>query len=446
MSAAKKTDRSAPKKDGDPAPKKIRADVGFVSTPEITKTFAMATPPTNERQLVNATMAERKKMLAHLKVERETNDDLRKALHQKETDLTHLRRVVIEHCGGLEFPTTNKEGRPVVVVKEMIGGEQKHEVIVDTLTAILQSKGVLGEVIRDLREMEDPTAASFDGPPLKKGTSATTTNPSLLSQLQLQVDAGMFQRKSEELQERERSIRLREKALDEREKELENRYQAIRRMATDPYLRLIEEEKRRIKELYDESWLRGVENEMKEVERELAQNSEEGDDGSAGSASSFDGIELCADANDVEALEKGSSDESERASSPEVQPDQPTEGEEGSETEEVAALLVELDLLQAKQACSSNLAEFVKPYVERCVQLKRKGQPFMSFPNFCHDDLVCTHCFHHDKTTTTKHLPPACKLLCCGIKRCDHCLHVHEGSCKCEHGANFLHLVRERMK
>ena len=180
---------------------------------------------------------------------------------------------------------------------------------------------------------------------------------------------------------------------------------------------------------------------MNEIESELSQSS----DGNKEEEESFEGIELRADERDVAALaEKSSGDESGRST---PTSDEQSGGSGSGDVEAVAELLVELDLFQARQACNANLTEFLRPYVERCVDRKKDKKQFQSFAQFCYDDMVCTMCFHHDKRTTKKHLPPACRLLCCGIQRCERCLHVHEGQdCKCEHGADFLNVVRQKME
>ena len=106
--------------------------------------------------------------------------------------------------------------------------------------------------------------------------------------------------------------------------------------------------------------------------------------------------------------------------------------------EEATRLLADLEKTRVACGCDVDVREFLGPYLHEVARRKVEGEKFFSFSEYCFKQMVCTTCFHFG-SGYQKHLPPMCDKLCCGIKRCEDCLHIHKGpQCKCAHTTAFI--------
>ena len=396
------------------------------------------------RGMVNAAVQERKKLHAHLKAERELCDQLRMQMSQKDDTLTNLRRAIIEASNGLDFTSYEKEGRQMVEIKGEIGGDDKYEVQVDLLTALLKSTGQLERVIQELRELEDPTAMSFGAVTMKKGkpvADAKMEKP-LISQMQLLVDAGQFQRKAEELQAREHKLKIKEYELEEKEKLVHGKFKAMQEASWDPLVKIMEEQKARLRQLYDEAWMRGVEQAYEEaVAMHTSDTPPRGHESMDIQEDNFEGIELSPNEEDVRTV-CGEESELQPTSEERTRPI-----EDGKyEDEEVELIMRELQQYQMDCNCLVDVAEFVKTYVTDSVLRKQTGGKYRPIKEFFYAHMVCDRCLHRDPPRIPRHLSPRCAELCCGLQRCERCLHVHIGeACPCDHACRFLQWLEKRL-
>ena len=121
------------------------------------------------------------------------------------------------------------------------------------LTAFLKKTGHLEEVIRDLRQMEDPPDAAFLTPGFHIGGPSA-----LVTKLEKGLDVFELDRQRKELEEEKRKHELEKKLLRDQKAEIEQLYRDLRDVTKDPYYRLCEEQRLRLKEIHDEIWARAV--------------------------------------------------------------------------------------------------------------------------------------------------------------------------------------------
>ena len=215
--------------------------------------------------------------------------------------------------------------------------------------------------------------------------------------------------------------------MESREKAVEEQFKALRRAAEDPLLRILEEQKERLRSIYDSAWMSAMEKEVNEGDSGQETSEERSSD-----EEKVD-IEWSVTREEVEALE----------------------GEKGVETGEGSVaggvgqeekLMGVLGRVQEEAKCEYDVEALVRPYVQDCIRRKEKGEPFRVYSEFVRANLVCVRCYHYSPDQKKNHLEPACKVLCCNIKRCELCLHEHVGeSCECTHSKNFFQLLKEEL-
>ena len=133
---------------------------------------------------------------------------------------------------------------------------------VNLITAVLKSNGVLEQMLRELGELGDLPDNAFENPGAYGGKAtpgdAVEMEKSFIRQLQDVADAGIFERREEEIRVKERALVSRELAVVEREKVVEAQFKSLMEVKEDEQIKLIRMEQRRLRELYHDAWLTGV--------------------------------------------------------------------------------------------------------------------------------------------------------------------------------------------
>ena len=380
------------------------------------------------KTLLNAAMEESRKAEAKLRAEKLRSKELKEELHKMQTEIIHLRQAMVEATGGIEFTTFLDGEMKKTEIKEHIGGK-KREISVELLTATLVDAGVLETVVRKLRELEEVPADTFLTPGFNKNGNDSNhdKNGSLVRQLREVVDEGEFQRREDDLKEREHEMRIREEVVEKREQLVEEKLRRLIKATEDPLMKILEEQKQRIKEMQEQAW-------MAVVEKELNVTRGDGNEGAEEESGSFAGVELRADEQEVKDFEGAT--EGQTATNHQTEKPKPT----------VSELLGELETCRAKFKCNTKVDKYVQPYIADCVARASEGKPYLNFEQYCDLRMVCTICYCQGEEIK-KHLAPMCRLKCCGNKRCERCLHVHLGPrCVCDHAVTFLAAMEKAMK
>ena len=130
------------------------------------------------------------------------------------------------------------------------------------LTAILEASGELPSVIREAIELQDPPSVkSFLSPGFNiGGPSRPKKLQPLIPDLQKGIDMEKLERREKALKERERLVKVKEDALKKQELNVEQLFKDLVAAASEPYIRICEQQKQRLRQVHDEVWAKAVKN------------------------------------------------------------------------------------------------------------------------------------------------------------------------------------------
>ena len=226
--------------------------------------------------------------------------------------LTCIRHAVTESIGKIEFVTKERSGQTCTVIKPYVGAKENMDLPVNMLTAALEATGHLGQLVRDLHELGDIPDDAFLHPGPQGGVAAATETTSsglggrtgsLIRDLQVLIDEGLFERREQEVRSKERDLASRQHSVAEREKMVEARYHALQQATEDEYVQAMKKERRRIQELYEDAHLEGARRAMEPpVNDHDLNDSGATEEAAAAAEEPFDGLIVSVDEGDVRDL------------------------------------------------------------------------------------------------------------------------------------------------
>ena len=463
----------------------------------------------NSRQIINEMVRANRKLKARIEQLEAERQSLQKEVKQKETEKEHLRHLIREKSGKIECKTyKNKDGKRVTHLKPTIDAEETYEFQVKAVTAVLLSTGLMDYIIRELRQLEDPTDDPFEAPAFTRNAPylQDVTDPeSFIQNLESVVDYDKFNAKRRQLEEREKQLDIRAKELDLRESFLKGKFDMLKKSMADPVLVALKRQQDRLDELWDADWRADAEIEVNrileglmeedQVEAPLTfQLSDDNDEdkleihtvedesiweepyegemvgvdiregvatlegaATSGGADTRENESAFNELTDeewntmaTEATTKRAVENSAAAAAGVEAAEETTSGKTAAKEKrpsnkaECDFLMNELKRIHVESKCREHVAEFIAPYVRDCVVRKSLGKDFKSLKEFLAPPRIICRICYHENPV---HTNAECRQKCCGKRHCSKCFHTHpKAACYCDHTRRFLELLETRMK